>query len=80
MAPAPWGTPTSISVSLSADGNTAIIEVLDNGEGMDCVGAAWVWTERKRLDQQVCRLAPAGPANQAFRVPFRRRYAIVGGP
>jgi antibiotic biosynthesis monooxygenase (ABM) superfamily enzyme len=72
-----------ISVSLSADGNTAIVGgYFDNGG----VGAAWVWTRSGGTwTQQGPKLVgsgAAGAANQGYSVSLSNdgNTAIVGGP
>ena len=80
------GTPAQgISVSLSADGNTAMVGgAFDNGN----VGAAWVWTrERGVWTQQGTKLVGSGAAGPygtlqgtAVSLSADGNTAIVGGP
>ena len=80
-APAPWGTPSQgYSVSLSADGNTAIVGGFDDNavEYGSGVGAAWVWTRSGGVwTQQGPKLVGTGAVGialpRSFRVPLRRR-------
>ena len=74
------------SVSLSADGNTAIVGGLgDNGSVGDGVGAAWVWTRSGGVwTQQGPKLVgsgAAGNAGQGYSVSLSAdgNTAIVGG-
>ena len=63
-ARAPWGTLTKgISVSLSADGNTAIVGGYGDNSN---AGAAWVWTRSGGVwTQQGTKLVGSGAVGDA---------------
>jgi hypothetical protein len=74
-----------VSVSLSRDGNTAIIGGdADNGGVPNGVGAAWVYTRSRGVWSQQAKLVgtgAVGPANQGFSVSLSGdgNTAVVGG-
>jgi hypothetical protein len=75
-----------VSVSLSADGNTAIVGGTgDDGGVPNGVGAAWVYSRSRGVWSQQAKLVGAGavgPALQGASVPLSAdgNTAIVGGP
>jgi uncharacterized repeat protein (TIGR01451 family) len=72
-----------ISVSLSADGNTALV---GGGGDHNFVGAAWVWTRSGGVwSQQGTKLVGSGAAGNAFQgtsvsLSADGNTALVGGP
>lgn len=74
------GTTQAVSVSISADGNTAII----GGETSSSVGAAWIWTRSDGVWTQAAKLVGSGAtafAGQGSSVALSGdgNTAIVGG-
>jgi hypothetical protein len=75
------------SVSLSADGNTAIVgEPKDASSGFEAIGAAWIWTRSGEVwTQQGPKLVGSGSFESAYQgtsvsLSADGNVAIVGGP
>jgi hypothetical protein len=76
------GSEQGFSVSLSADGNTAIVGGINDNNG---AGAAWMFTRKDRIWGQQAKLVATGaigPAAQGFSVSLSAdgNTALVGGP